>query len=89
MFSIVLCFMKKEIPLPLQTKLWCPLSKVLEYKDQQCLGLFLLEVKRPREMTLDNNTATMTHTQRAIATFFSHHSSHYKAMKGYKSGILT
>ena len=47
-----------------------PLSKVIEYEDQRCLGLFLLELKRHREKLL-KNTATQAHPQRTITTFFS------------------
>ena len=47
-----------------------PLSKVMEYEDQRCLGLFLLELKRHREKLL-KHTATQAHPQRTIATFFS------------------
>ena len=42
----------------------------MEYEDQWCLGLFLLELKRHKEKLLkDNNTTTQTHQQRTIATF--------------------
>ena len=47
-----------------------PLRKVMEYEDQRCLGLFLLELKRHREKLL-KNTATPAHPQRTITTFFS------------------
>ena len=47
-----------------------PLRKVMEYEDQRCLGLFLLELKRHREKLL-KNTATQAHPQRTITTFFS------------------
>ena len=44
----------------------------MENEDQQCLGLFWLELKSHREKLLkDHNTATQAHQQRAIATFFS------------------
>ena len=36
---------------------------LMEYEDQRCLGLFLLELKRHREKLLkDNNTATQAHS---------------------------
>ena len=41
----------------------------MEYEDQRCLGLFLLELKRHREKLL-KNTATPAHPQRTITTFF-------------------
>ena len=45
------------------------LNKVMENKDQQCLGLFLLELKRHMEKLLQgNNTATRAHQQRTITT---------------------
>ena len=47
-----------------------PLRKVMEYEDQQRLGLFLLELKRHREKLL-KNTTTLTPPQRTIITFFS------------------
>ena len=48
-----------------------PLRKVLEYEDQWCLGLFLLELKRHREKLLkDNNTAAQANQQRTVTTFF-------------------
>ena len=47
-----------------------PLRKVMEYEDQWCLGLFLLELKRHGEKLL-KNTATQAHAQRTITTFFS------------------
>ena len=48
-----------------------PLRKVMEYEDQWCLGLFLLELKRHRQKLLDNSIATQGHPQRTITTFFS------------------
>ena len=49
-----------------------PLSKVMDYEDQRCLGLLLLELKRHREKLLkDNSTATQAHPQRTIRSFFS------------------
>ena len=42
----------------------------MEYEDQRCLGLFLLELKRHWEKLL-KNTATQVHPQRTITTFFS------------------
>ena len=48
-----------------------PLCKVMKYEDQQCLGLFLLELKRHKEKLLKNsNTTAQTHNQRTITTFF-------------------
>ena len=47
-----------------------PLRKVMEYEDQRCLRLFLLELKRHREKLLkDNSTATQAHPQRTITNF--------------------
>ena len=46
------------------------LRNVIDYEDQQCLGLFLLELKRHGEKLL-KNTATQAHLQRTITTFFS------------------
>jgi hypothetical protein len=44
----------------------------MEYKDQRCLGLFLLELKRHREKLLKaDNTTTTTHQQRTITNFFT------------------
>ena len=44
----------------------------MEYEDQRCLRLFLLELKRHREKLLkDNSIATKAHPQRTITTFFS------------------
>ena len=49
-----------------------PLCKVIEYEDEWCLGIFLLELKRHREKLLkDNSTTTQAHPQRTITTFFS------------------
>ncbi len=49
-----------------------PLPTIMEYKDQRCLGLFLLELKRHREKLLKvDNTATTTHQQRTITNFFT------------------
>ena len=42
----------------------------MEYEDQLCLGLFLLELKRHQEKLLENTT-TQAHPQRTITTFFS------------------
>ena len=42
----------------------------MEYKDQRCLRLFLLELKRHREKLL-KNTATQAHPQKTITTFIS------------------
>ena len=48
------------------------LCKVMEYENQWCLGLFLLEIKRHREKLLkDKNTTTQVHQQRTITTFLS------------------
>ena len=41
----------------------------MEYEDQRCLRLFLLELKGHQEKLL-KNTATQAHPQRAITTFF-------------------
>ena len=47
-----------------------PLRKVMEYEDQRCLGLFLLELERHKEKLLkDNSTATQAQPQRTITTF--------------------
>ena len=46
------------------------LRKVMEYENQWCLGLFLVERKRHREKLL-KNTTTQAHPQRTITTFFS------------------
>ena len=44
----------------------------MEYEDQRCLRLFLLELERHREKLLkENNTTTQAHPQRTITTFFS------------------
>ena len=49
-----------------------PLRKVIEYEDQQCLGLFLLELKGYREELLkDNNIATQAYQLRTITSSFS------------------
>ena len=42
----------------------------MEYENQRCLGLFLLELKIHREKLL-KNTATQAHSQRTITTFFN------------------
>ena len=48
------------------------LCKVMEYENQWCLGLFLLELKGHMEKLLkDNNTATQSHQQRTITAFIS------------------
>ena len=45
---------------------------MLKSENQQCIGLFLLELKRHREKLLkDNSTTTQAHPQRTITTFFS------------------
>ena len=44
----------------------------MEYEDQQCLRLFLLELKRHGEKLLkENSTTTQAHPERTITTFFS------------------
>ena len=44
----------------------------MKYENQQCLGLFLLELKKHREKLLkDHNTTTQAHSQRTMTTFFS------------------
>ena len=58
------------LPLCLFKQDFGPLRNVMEYKDQRCLGLFLLELMRHREKLL-KNTATQAHPQRTITTFFS------------------
>ena len=45
--------------------------QAMEYEDQWCLGLFLLELKRHRDKLLDNSTLTQAHQQRTITNFFS------------------
>ena len=43
----------------------------MDYEDQHCLELFLIELKRHKETLLkDNYTATQVHQQRTITTFF-------------------
>ena len=68
-----------------------PLCIVMEYRDQQCLGLFLLELKRRREKLLTDNTSTQAHQQRTTTAFFSPHLSYscYKSIEGYTNGIPT
>ena len=49
-----------------------PLRKVTEYKGQQRLGLFLIELKRHTNKVLkDNHTTTIDHQQGTNKTFFS------------------
>ena len=49
-----------------------PVCKVMGYKDQLCLQLFLLELKRYRQKLLkENSTTTIAHQQRPTMTFFS------------------
>ena len=44
----------------------------MEYEDQQCIGLFLLEHKRHREkLSKDNSASTQAQPHRTITTFFS------------------
>ena len=44
----------------------------MEYEDQLCLGLFLIELQGHREKLLkDNSTATQAHPQRTITTFLA------------------
>ena len=44
----------------------------MEYEDQQCVRLFLLELERHKEKLLkDSSTTTQAHPQRTITTFFS------------------
>ena len=47
-----------------------PLLKVMEYEDEWCLVLFLLELETQEMLLKGNNTAT-EHQQRKISTFFS------------------
>ena len=48
-----------------------PICKVMEYEDQRCLGLFLLELNRCREKLLkEKSTATQAYQQRTIIIFF-------------------
>ena len=43
----------------------------MEYEDQQCLRLFLLETKRYREkFSKDSNKTANSHQQKTITTFF-------------------
>ena len=71
MFVTVVSFMKSEgDTIASLNKAFGPPHKVIEYEDQQCLGLFLLDLKRHREKLL-KNTATQPHPQRTIITFFS------------------
>ena len=60
---------KREISLPLQTRLW---STMQDYGIQRTkvLGPFLEELTGHRETFLKNNT-TIAHQQRTITTFFS------------------
>ena len=48
-----------------------PPCKIMESKDQQCLGLFLLELETHREKILNNNRTTTAHQHRTITAFFS------------------
>ena len=55
-----------------------PLCKVMEYADQLCLGLFLLEIRRYREVLQDNNKTTQAHQPRTIFALFSKTRQHFK-----------
>ena len=43
----------------------------MEYEDQRCLGLFLLDSRDTDKLLKDNSTATQAHPERTITTFFS------------------
>ena len=66
-----------------------PLCKVMEYEDQQCLLLFLLELKRHREKLLkDNNTATQVHPQRTITATTPSSDTQMGSWSGHKKGDI-
>ena len=67
-----------------------PPYKVMEYEDQWCLGLFLLELKRHKEKLLDENIKTISnHQYRTIMTFFSSISPHAATQsRCHTSGVL-
>ena len=48
-----------------------PLCMVMEYEDQRCLGLFLIELTGHREKLSIDNTSTQAHQQRTTTAFFS------------------
>ena len=66
------------------------LHKVMEYEDQWCLGLFLLELKRHKEKLLDENIKTISnHQYQTIMTFFSSISPHAATQsRCHTSGVL-
>ena len=71
-FITVVSFIKWDNMHCLFKQRFGPLRKVMEYADQRCLGLFLLELKRHRENLLkDNSTACQAHPQSTITIFFS------------------
>jgi hypothetical protein len=67
-----------------------PITQIMEYKDQCCLGLFLPELRQHREKLLkENTTSTITCQQRTITNFINLVTSCQNSMKEYISRVST
>ena len=67
-----------------------PLRKVTEYKDQERLGLFLIELKRYKQVvegqSYNHNRSSTGNKQNFLSL---HYSSSFKSIKDYTSGVST